>query len=156
LNDIAKKKRAKASKSSPEKMQPLVPKLDLSLLQVETLALPRSLSPVHLTFPCRFLPPQRSHLPAPATGSQQELQHGAQLLRLVVLLHAVLVAAGPLHTPNCPSLPGGSKISSELETTALCASTFALPATYCEYNTVLRRSVHSRCLQTKATTEAIC
>ena len=34
LNDLAKKKRAKASKSSPEKLQPLVPKLDLSLLQV--------------------------------------------------------------------------------------------------------------------------
>ena len=34
LNDLAKKKRAKASKSSPEKIQPLVPKLDLSLVQV--------------------------------------------------------------------------------------------------------------------------
>jgi hypothetical protein len=34
LNDLAKKKRAKASKTSPEKIKPLVPKLDLSLLQV--------------------------------------------------------------------------------------------------------------------------
>ena len=34
LNDLARKKRAKASKSSPERIQPLVPKLDLSLLQV--------------------------------------------------------------------------------------------------------------------------
>jgi hypothetical protein len=36
LNDLARKKREKASKSSPEKIQPLVPKLDLSLLQVGT------------------------------------------------------------------------------------------------------------------------
>jgi hypothetical protein len=36
LNDLAKKKRAKASKSSPEKIQPLVPKLDLSLVQVRS------------------------------------------------------------------------------------------------------------------------
>jgi hypothetical protein len=37
LNDLAKKKRAKASKSSPEKIQPLIPKLDLSLVQVRAL-----------------------------------------------------------------------------------------------------------------------
>ncbi len=36
LNDLAKKKRAKVSKSSPEKIQPLVPKLDLSLMQVRS------------------------------------------------------------------------------------------------------------------------
>jgi hypothetical protein len=36
LKDLAKKQRAKVSKSSPEKIQPLVPKLDLSLVQVRS------------------------------------------------------------------------------------------------------------------------
>ena len=141
LNDLAKKKRAKVSKSSPEKIQPLVPKLDLSLVQVRSAlhATRHSLLYVSRWAPRNFLSYLLNQVSTAATaqlcggtcGRKRKTQPASRLPATSPPTVREETQQQRSSSKRCP-LEGYLR-SSKFEMTAVLASIFAHPATCCEY-----------------------